>query len=102
VDFQIAGKKALVCAASKGLGKAIAIALAKEGVELLLTARSQELLQAAASEAKSAGSPNVSTHVCDLTDEAARSNLIEFAKKQLKHVDILIHNVGGPKPTTAL
>jgi 3-oxoacyl-[acyl-carrier protein] reductase len=102
VDFQISGKKALVCAASKGLGKAIALALAGEGVELLLTARSADLLKGAAEECTQAGSPKVATHVCDLTENSARAQLIEVVRKQLQHVDILVHNVGGPKPTMAL
>ncbi len=100
MDFGIKGKKALVCAASKGLGKAIALALAGEGVELLVCARTKESLADVAAEIKSLGGI-VHLATCDLTDGASRKSLIEQAHKALKTVDILIHNGGGPKPSTA-
>jgi 3-oxoacyl-[acyl-carrier protein] reductase len=101
MDLGIKGKRALVCAASKGLGKAIALALAAEGVELMLTARSVEGVQAAAQEAQNSGSPKANFQECDLTDGASRQRLIEATLKQLGHVDILVHNTGGPKPSAA-
>lgn len=100
MDFGIKGKKALVCAASKGLGKAIALALAGEGVELLVCARTKESLADVAEEIKTLGGI-VHLAACDLTDGASRKSLIEQARKELKTVDILIHNGGGPKPSTA-
>lgn len=101
MDLGIRGKKALVCAASKGLGKAIALSLAAEGVELMLCARSKEALTGVVGEARELGSPNVHVHPCDLTDGASRLELIAQTEKALGYVDVLIHNVGGPKPTTA-
>jgi 3-oxoacyl-[acyl-carrier protein] reductase len=101
MDLKIAGKKALVCASSRGLGRAIALALAAEGVELMLTARSAPTLKGVAEEAKQAGCPAVHLHACDLTEAAARQALIEATLRELKQVDILIHNGGGPSPTKA-
>lgn len=100
MDLEIKGKKALVCAASKGLGKATALALAAEGVELMLCARSVDTLTEVAAEAQKLSGLPAHVHGCDLTDAAARQGLIEQVKAQLGHVDILIHNTGGPKPTT--
>ncbi|MGH9552780.1 MAG: SDR family oxidoreductase [Terriglobales bacterium] len=102
MDFGISGKKAVVCAASKGLGRAIALALAAEGVELLVTARNKETLAEVAGEALKLGAPKAHMLSCDLTQHAAREELIKYASSTLGHVDILIHNVGGPKPTAAL
>ena len=55
MDLGLAGKKALVCAASKGLGKGCAMALAKEGVNLVITARGRDALEATASELRKHG-----------------------------------------------
>lgn len=100
MDLGIRGKKALVCAASKGLGKAIALALAGEGVELLLVARSKESLAEVGQEAEKHGC-KVHLAACDLSDPVQRKRLIEEAHAELKSVDILVHNTGGPKPTAA-
>lgn len=100
MDFGIKGKKALVCAASKGLGKATALALAGEGVELMLCARSKETLAEVAAEATKLSGKPAHTFGCDLTDENARRELIDHVRTQLGTVDILVHNTGGPKPTS--
>jgi len=99
MDFGIAGKKALVCAASKGLGRASAVTLAKEGVEVMLCARSVQSLDQVEQEIRQSGG-RAHSHACDLTDGASRQSLIDAANKVLGQVDILIHNVGGPKATT--
>ena len=69
MDFGIKGKKAIVCAASKGLGKGCAQALAREGVDVTICARGAEALNATAKELASAG-VKVTPVVCDVTTEA--------------------------------
>ncbi len=99
MDLGIAGKKALVCAASKGLGRASAMTLAKEGAEVMLCARSHEALNQVVEEIRQDGG-KAHAHACDLADGASRQSLIEAANKTLGQVDILVHNVGGPKATS--
>ncbi len=94
MDFGIRGKKALVCAASKGLGKGCAVALAGEGVELTILARGQEALEATAAEIRKAHGVKVTTVVCDITTDAGR----EAALKACPEPDILVNNAGGPPP----
>ncbi len=99
MDLGLKAKKALVCASSKGLGKGIALLLAKEGAEVMLCARSQETLESALSEVRAVALAPVHAVPCDLsTDEGCRA-LINDAWANLGHVDILIHNVGGPPPS---
>ena len=95
MDLGISGRHALVCAASKGLGRACAIALAAEGVNVVLTARGEEALLRTADEIRKA-SPKVEvkTVVGDITTPAGR----EAALKACPKPDILINNAGGPPP----
>lgn len=97
MDFGIKGKRALVCAASRGLGYASAKALAEEGVDLVITARDEEKLKAAAEELRKVSSVKIEFVACDLSVSADRQKLIEFTQSKMGGVDILIHNVGGPK-----
>jgi 3-oxoacyl-[acyl-carrier protein] reductase len=101
MNFGLAGKKALVCAASKGIGKATAAALAAEGVELFLCARGPEALAETVREITEAGFGPVHSLSCDLTNADSRNELIAKAKDSIGSIDVLIHNVGGPKPSTA-
>jgi len=92
MDLGIAGKNAIVCGGSSGLGKAIATALAREGVNIKLVARTEDKLRASAEEIEAdAGSP-VNWHAADLSKPAEREPLLE----QLAATDILINNSGGP------
>ncbi len=93
MDFGIRGKTALVCAASKGLGKGCADALAREGVNLVITARGSEALEATASELRKHG-VTVKTVVGDITTAEGR----EAALKAVGAADILVNNAGGPPP----
>jgi 3-oxoacyl-[acyl-carrier protein] reductase len=95
VDLGIKGRRAIVCASSKGLGRACAMALAAEGVHVTLTARGAEALAKTASEIRKA-SPGVTvTEVAgDITTPAGR----EAALKACPDPDILINNAGGPPP----
>jgi 3-oxoacyl-[acyl-carrier protein] reductase len=96
MDFGIAGKNALVCAASKGIGKAIAQLLAKEKANLFLCARDESTLASVAKEIQSAEGVIVHYLPCDLIDGNSRQALVQKVKKEFATLDILIHNVGGP------
>jgi len=95
MDLGIKGKWALVCAASKGLGKGCALALAGEGVNVVITARGTEVLEATAAELrKLPGAGQVIAVAGDIATPAARA----AALKACPQVDILINNAGGPPP----
>ncbi len=94
MDLGIAGKRALVCASSKGLGKGCALALAREGVHVTLNGRTRETLEAAAEEARALASGEVTTACCDITSEEGRAEALAVAGD----VDILVNNAGGPPP----
>jgi 3-oxoacyl-[acyl-carrier protein] reductase len=95
LNLGITGRRALVCASSKGLGKACALALAAEGVHVTLTARGKDALRAAATEIRSAyPAVEVQEVVGDITTVAGR----EAALAVCPEPDILINNAGGPPP----
>jgi 3-oxoacyl-[acyl-carrier protein] reductase len=94
MDFGIAGKKALVCAASKGLGKGCAMALAAEGVELVITARGREALEATAEEIRAKTGAKVTAVAGDITTPDGR----KAALAAMPQPDILVTNAGGPPP----
>jgi len=100
MDLKIAGKRALVCAASQGMGKATAMSLAEEGVELFMCARSEGPLNAVADEIEKRIGRKVHRQTCDLTDKSDRELLIKSVEQLFPGIDILIHNVGGPKSTS--
>jgi 3-oxoacyl-[acyl-carrier protein] reductase len=93
MDLGIRGRTALVCAASKGLGKGCATSLAREGVNLVITARGAEALEATASELRKF-SVRVTAIPGDITTAAGR----EAALKACPAPDILVNNAGGPPP----
>jgi 3-oxoacyl-[acyl-carrier protein] reductase len=90
MDLGIKGKRALVCAASKGLGSGCALALAQAGVDLVLNARGEGALQATASQARAFG-VQVTTVAGDITTDAGRAAALAHGP-----YDILITNAGGP------
>jgi len=94
MDLGIQGRWALVCASSKGLGLGCAESLAAEGVNLVMNARSQSLLEQEAN--RLAGQYGVSVQIVagDITTEAVRQQAIAAAPQ----IDILINNAGGPPP----
>jgi 3-oxoacyl-[acyl-carrier protein] reductase len=100
MDFGIQGKTALVCAASKGLGRAIAYALAAEGVNLFLCSRSDIELNELCDQLKLNYKVNADFYACNLTDYDDRLKLIERVKQRYGQLDILVHNVGGPKASS--
>ncbi|MBT5481313.1 MAG: SDR family oxidoreductase [Alphaproteobacteria bacterium] len=94
LDFGLMGKKAVVCASSKGLGLACADALAQTGVNLVMCARGADTLEAAAEELRGKTGVDIKTVACDITTEEGRAAVLEAAG----HVDILVNNAGGPPP----
>lgn len=95
MDLGIRGRKAIVCAASQGLGKACALALAREGVDVLINGRDADALETAADDIRKAA-PDVSvlTVAGSVTDPACRAAMIAAQPS----ADILINNAGGPPP----
>lgn len=94
MDLGIRGKRALVCAASKGLGLGSARALADAGVDLVMNARGAEALEAAAEMIRTEFGVSVQTVAADITTEAGRAAVLAVAQD----VDILVNNAGGPPP----
>jgi 3-oxoacyl-[acyl-carrier protein] reductase len=95
MDLGIAGRWALVCGASKGLGLGCARALAAEGVNLVIVARHAEDLEIAAAGLRDLpGAREVHTVAADITTETGRT----AALAACPHVDILVNNAGGPPP----
>ena len=94
MDLGIAGRKAIVCAGSKGLGKACAMSLAREGVALTINARTAETLEEAAAEIRAATGASVTAVASDITTEAGRAAVLAACPAP----DILVNNAGGPPP----
>ncbi len=94
MDLGISGRKALVCASSKGLGKGCAEALAAAGVDLVLNARGAEALEATADAIRSTYGVTVTAVAGDITTEDGRAPVMEAAAD----ADILVTNAGGPPP----
>jgi 3-oxoacyl-[acyl-carrier protein] reductase len=94
MDLGITGKNAIVCASSKGLGKACAMALAAEGVNVWICARHEETLDRAAADIAAAGGGSATPVVADVTTDEGRSALLAACPAP----DILVNNAGGPPP----
>jgi 3-oxoacyl-[acyl-carrier protein] reductase len=94
MDLGINGKWALVCAASKGLGKGCAQALVKEGANVVITARGAEALEATAAELRALKGGEVRAVAGDITTPEGRASALAACPQ----VDILVNNAGGPPP----
>jgi len=94
MDLGLNGKWALVCAASKGLGKGCAVALVREGVNVVITARGAEALEATAAELRALKGGEVRIVAGDITTSDGRAAALAACPQ----VDILINNAGGPPP----
>src|SRR5881628_3016598 len=92
MDLGIRGRNAIVCASSRGLGKACALALALEGVDITMMARTKDVLEAAANEIREASGVRVTAVAGDVTTEAGRAALLAACPAP----DILVNNAGGP------
>jgi 3-oxoacyl-[acyl-carrier protein] reductase len=94
MDTGLTGKRAIICAASKGLGRACAMALAREGVDVVITARTVGPLESAAAEIRAATGVTVTAVAGDITTEAGRAAALAACPEP----DILVNNAGGPPP----
>lgn len=94
MDLGIKGKRAVVCAGSKGLGLGCAEALAAAGVNLVLNARGQEALETAAEAIRQDHGVSVTAVVADITTDDGRARVLDAAGD----ADILVNNAGGPPP----
>ncbi|HMM88118.1 SDR family oxidoreductase [Bradyrhizobium sp.] len=94
MDLGLKGRTAIVCAASQGLGKASAMALAHEGVDLVIAARRGDVLAAAAAEIASATGHRPRTVIADVTTREGRGAILAACPAP----DILVNNAGGPPP----
>ncbi|WP_425049931.1 SDR family oxidoreductase [Psychromarinibacter sp. S121] len=94
MDLGIKGKRALVCASSKGLGLGCARALAEAGVDIVMNARGAEALEEAAQAIRDDFGVEVTAVAADIVSEEGRAKVLEAAGD----LDILITNAGGPPP----
>ena len=94
MDLGISGKRAIVCASSKGLGRACAESLAREGVAVVINGRDGNRLEATAAAIRDAYGVDVSAVVGDIEAEATRDALVAACPEP----DILVNNNGGPSP----
>lgn len=101
MDLGISGRAALVTASSKGLGRGVALALAREGVSVAICARGEDALQATERDLKELGGPVIAL-VEDVTEPGAPQRLVDAAVEEFGRLDILVANAGGPPPARAL
>ena len=94
MDLGLQGKRALVCAASKGLGRACAMSLAREGVAVTITARTEATLEQTAAELRRETGAEIGVVAGDITTEAGRAQALAACPDP----DILVNNAGGPPP----
>lgn len=100
MDLGIAGKWALVCGASKGLGRGCALALVREGVHMVIVARGREALERTAAELTALGGPSVQVLAVaeDITTSAGRAAVFAVPGGPGTAFDIVVTNAGGPPP----
>ncbi len=95
MDLEVKGKTALVTGASRGIGRAIALGLAREGARLALCARSAETLRAAATDIRRQTGVEPVTIALDLSSEAGIRHAVDDALRGLGSIDILVNNAGA-------
>src|ERR1041385_3730272 len=95
MDLQLNGKTALVTGGSEGIGKAITLALAKEGVDVAICGRRKDVLEATASEIARATNRKIVAIPTDLRKDADAKRFIERGSNELGRVDIMINNAGS-------
>ena len=94
MDLGIAGKSALICASSRGLGKACALSLAREGVDVTINGLNEDRLATAAEEIRTATGVQVTAVAADINTEPGRRTLLDACAAP----DILVNNNAGPPP----
>jgi 3-oxoacyl-[acyl-carrier protein] reductase len=98
MDLELKSKTAIVTGASIGIGRAVAKALALEGVRVVAVARRKDLIEKLAREVQAEGGADVIPLTQDIMQENAAKTLAAAATAELGHVDILINNAGGSRP----
>jgi 3-oxoacyl-[acyl-carrier protein] reductase len=96
VDLGLSGKVAVVLAASKGLGRACAEALAAEGADIAIGSRDGAALEATAAAIRAASGRRVVAVPVDVTDAAASAAFVDTVVREYGHIDVLVNNAGGP------
>ena len=97
MNFEIAGKTAIVTAGSLGIGKATALSLAKEGANVAICGRNAENLAAAVKDIQTQGDVKIYTSVVDVTDAMQIERFISEVRDEFGAISILVNNAGGPK-----
>jgi 3-oxoacyl-[acyl-carrier protein] reductase len=98
MDLGLRGKGAIVGGASQGMGKAIALGLAREGAKVAICSRRQEAIEKAAEEIRGITGAEVLPVVADLARPGDILRLVETARTQFGRLDVLVNNAGGPPP----
>ena len=101
MDLELRDRTAVVTGCSVGIGREIARALAAEGVLALVIARRGDLLKTLQDEIEAAGGPRPHALAIDLSDRGAAARVRDEAQRRLGHVDILVNNACGSRPTAA-
>lgn len=96
MDLGIQNRVALVLASSKGLGKAVAIELAKEGAKVIICGTDEAALESTKACIEVFAPNSVKSFVCDITDEGQRKKLVEQSVSAFGTIEILVTNTGGP------
>ena len=96
MDLKLTNKVAIVLAASKGLGKAIAAALSAEGAKVIIGSRDEKVLSETAAEIQKITGNEVTAIPVDMSDGGQITNFIQKVAEKFGHIDILINNAGGP------
>lgn len=98
MDLGLKGKTAIIGGSSKGLGKACAVSLSREGANVVICARNEDELNKTAEEIRSKFKNKVIAITADLSSYADIKKLVDETMKELGRIDILVNNTGGPKP----
>ena len=98
MDYGLKGKSAVVCAASKGLGRATALGLAREGANVTICARGEEALRETAENIANETGAQVLAVLADVSDADQALEVIAQARARFGKIDILVTNAGGPPP----
>src|SRR5713226_424328 len=100
MDLGLKDRVALVAASSQGLGKAVAMALAREGAKLAICARTPAAITAAADDIRLATGTEVLARPTDVTDDDAVRRLVAETVERFGRIDICVTNAGGPPSKT--
>ncbi len=98
MDFGLLNKGALVMASSKGLGKAVAAELSKEGCNVVICGRNDDTLKNTSDEITSESGRECYYVQGDITSQNDRKRILSYSKSKIKSIDVLVTNSGGPKP----